>query len=239
MLDIGVFIPKPRETGATLEELPQKARDIFYEGALADAKTRGVDAEPYGVFRALSDFTAQMIGYYAGGLETSQVSHVLYKHQYLPPKRGLLICGSVGTGKTVLTRYFIAILNHFLPMQERFQFIRCGYLMDEIYDQSEGYVRYYKDRYRKRHCIFDDLGPEGNAQVYGMPFGMKEILTRRYDEWCEFGTMSIITTNLNGSGEVVKRYGERVEDRFCEMFDIHIMANKSRRKRNSAKVLER
>lgn len=235
MLNIGNFIPRPIVPDTTLETLPQLAKDHFYEGARDMAKDHGVDPTPDGIFRALSDFSAQMVGYYSGG----RTPKVLYNHQYLPPKRGLLICGSVGTGKTVLTRFFEMILNHFLPDDRKFATIRCYDLMDSIVDEHGEHLSYYRQRIKGKHRIFDDLGPESNAQVYGMPFGMREILIRRYDEWVDFGAMSIITTNLNGSREIAERYGSRIEDRVTEMCDILIMDNKSRRKRNSAKVLER
>lgn len=112
---------------------------------------------------------------------------------------GLLLVGSVGTGKSTLAA---AMCRCWSDLTTVAKYAQCDLIADRI-KQDESYK--YEVAFHKGLLVLDDLGTE--ALVYGqesLPF----ILYRRYER----NLPTIITTNLTREG-IQARYGERIADR--------------------------
>lgn len=111
--------------------------------------------------------------------------------------RGLLLHGTCGRGKSVLTRYVLpAILNQF-----------CGKVVD-VYDIQRMNEELDKAILSKLIAI-DDIGTEEIRVKYGeRRMAFAEIIDMAEKK----GNLVIISTNLSGK-EIKERYGDRVFDR--------------------------
>lgn len=111
--------------------------------------------------------------------------------------RGLLLYGSCGLGKTLLTRYVItAILLKY-----------CNKVVNS-FDMVE--VNKDPDKALNKHIIsLDDVGTEDVSIKYGEKrFIVPEIL----DATEKYGKLILITSNLGGE-DLIKKYGNRTFDR--------------------------
>lgn len=141
-------------------------------------------------------------------------------------EKGIAIIGPSGTGKTHLMTFFQknpvqSYLNVTCSLvAERF---RTGWKRNEQ-DTLEYYVGPAKAEFghvyghtELGYC-FGDLGTEGEKKNYGNTVNvMEHILFQRYENKLPFN-QTHITTNLNAD-EIKERYGERIRDRFREMFN--------------------
>ena len=150
-------------------------------------------------------------------------------------KKGLLLIGNYGTGKTSTMRTIEQILrdNH---LKGQFK----GYTANEIVElYEECQTPQDKKGFWKRmliHIIYiDDVKTEREASNYGKANIIKEIIEKRYDR----GLLTHISCNYKsghaneiepGIAEFGERYGGRVLDRIFEMFNIIEFKQKSFRK---------
>lgn len=141
-------------------------------------------------------------------------------------KKGLLLLGPVGCGKT-------AIMQLFAP--QRFQLIATRDIVRKfIKDGNPVLEQYGAQSFRKKHLgygsviqydqpitwCFDDLGVEPNTKIYGNSCNvMAEILLDRYDQFLRYGMLTHMTTNLNAD-TLEQLYGDRVRSRLREMFNL-------------------
>ena len=146
-------------------------------------------------------------------------------------KFGLLICGTLGNGKTTLLRALQTVIN-------------CCEIKDR-YDQEYS-VRFYtamdicraakenRDLFRKiiesPALAIDDLGEEPlEVLVYGNASNpLIELLSYRYEKQL----LTMITTNL-GNQKIRSCYGDRIADRFNDMMQVIIFTNPSYRTQKS------
>jgi len=156
------------------------------------------------------------------------VSAVQYNLSF---RKGILLTGPVGCGKTTLMsllRLFQLPEQRFIlrPCREvSFEFIRDGYSVIEKYSR----LSYNKD-IPKTYC-FDDLGTEDNLKYFGNDCNaMAEILLSRYDLFVSRKMLTHLTTNLTGS-EMEDYYGLRVRSRLREMFNLIAFDANSKDKR--------
>ncbi len=139
-------------------------------------------------------------------------------------KKGILLSGPVGCGKTSL----IKLIRLFMPQSNRyiikscrdisFEFNKDGFKVIQKYStQSYSFKSYIRESIS--YC-FDDLGSEQRLKSYGNTCNiMGEILLSRYDEFIIHGMITHITTNLS-SKEIEESYGNRVRSRMREMFNL-------------------
>ena len=135
------------------------------------------------------------------------------KKQNLDPKKGILLTGPVGCGKTSL----MSLMKYFAPKaplimkpsrEIAFEFIQNGY---------ETISNYGKKNWQ--YC-FDDLGVEQSLKYFGNECNvMGEVLLSRYDLFISQGIRTHATTNLNAN-ELEKLYGNRVRSRLRSMFNL-------------------
>ena len=134
-------------------------------------------------------------------------------------KRGLLLLGPCGTGKTLFLTTFLG---------------RCRFLtahrIAALYSQH-GDCTEFEDAVHGSHhdtllnspprsLIIDDLGTEPIAKHYGQTTeAMELILSQRYVHWQKWDVKTFLTTNRAASG-LQDRYGRRITDRLSEMCKV-------------------
>lgn len=145
--------------------------------------------------------------------------------------RGIMLSSPVGCGKATLMRLFNALLLPLYKYQVKpcrdisFEFNRDGYSVIHKYSTNS-----YNRGQHKIYC-FDDLGTENHLKFYGVECNvMAEILLSRYDQFCQQGLATHLTTNLT-SIDIEEQYGKRVRSRMREMFNLLAFDAGSRDKR--------
>lgn len=145
--------------------------------------------------------------------------------------KGLFIYGKVGTGKSILFNSLELIFKKMDFFYHQFERISCKKIVlqvDEVQKLSA------INPYLKRQWMFDDLGHEKNVlNLWGNKINvMEEIMTERYNIFIDHGTKTHVTSNLaiDNPDEITLMYGERVRDRFRQMFNFIYMGGESLRK---------
>lgn len=135
-------------------------------------------------------------------------------------RKGLLITGPVGCGKTSLMN----LIKLTLPPEQRYIVKSCREVSFEFIQEGYTIIRKYsnlsfKNDKPKVYC-FDDLGTENSLKYFGNDCNvMAEILLSRYDLFLTRRMLTHITTNLNSS-EIEEIYGTRVRSRLREQFNL-------------------
>lgn len=131
----------------------------------------------------------------------------------MDPKKGILLTGPVGCGKTTIMKLIRHIVPHIRPYEIiparniTFGFNNIGYRIIEDYGDNGLY------------CI-DDIGVEPIGRHFGKDCNViGEILLSRHELSVKNGTKTHATTNLNAK-ELEERYGKRVRSRMREMFNL-------------------
>ena len=175
-----------------------------------------------------------LVYYFLGDLDKFKACENV-KSEYSVPslKKGLLIIGGFGNGKTSVMESFEVVLRHSnIPFK--------GFSANEIVTSYESLKspQEKKDFMRMVNHgtrFFDDVKTERVASNYGKVELFKDIIETR----CSNGSRTYITCNyksdspgnlLAGLQEFGERYGGRVHDRLFEMFNIVEFYGKSFRK---------
>ena len=155
-------------------------------------------------------------------------------------KKGLLILGNVGSGKTMFLKILEnSKINPYVYITE--DKVKLDYQLGGVKKISQyGYNSYEIDLSKEQkvrdvnkpivYC-FDEFGDgEKIIDHFGTKIDvMRKIIMDRYDEFFDNGLRTIISTNLTME-QIKERYGSRIEDRFNELFNRIIFKGKSRRK---------
>lgn len=148
----------------------------------------------------------------------------------LDPKKGLWLEGDIGTGKSSLMQIF----SNFMKFHKvYFRIIICSYIVTQY--SSIGDIDLFTYNLQSHPtgpvCMcFDELGRE---PIPGNHFGqklnvMQYIFHVRYSLWQTDRLKTFVTTNLDADG-IEELYGDYIRDRRKEMFNIVVLAGKSRR----------
>lgn len=146
-------------------------------------------------------------------------------------RKGLLITGPVGCGKTSLMN----LIKLTLPPEQRYIVKSCREVSFEFIQEGYTIIRKYsnlsfKNDKPKVYC-FDDLGTENSLKYFGNDCNvMAEILLSRYDLFLTRRMLTHITTNLNSS-EIEEIYGTRVRSRLREQFNLIAFSESAKDKR--------
>ena len=129
-------------------------------------------------------------------------------------KVGLILTGKCGTGKSIMLQA-IALLIEYYNLERYPQYSMDVISATEICNLS----RKDDDLSRFKRCRYlgiDDLGTESlTVKSWGTELSpVLDILYCRYDS----RSITIITTN-DTIEELQKKYGQRLYDRFCEIYD--------------------
>lgn len=119
-------------------------------------------------------------------------------------KRGLLLCGTLGNGKTTMLRTFAMLFGS-----------------KAVYFEAQALYDYYRSNLSLPHIsvndvlLIDDLGAEPNSyNDFGEKrYPLAELLLARYRQ----NATTIIATNCS-LAQIGELYGDRVHDRMKEMF---------------------
>lgn len=139
-------------------------------------------------------------------------------------KKGILLTGPVGCGKTSLMKLLKFLVPHHRPYQViptrnvTFAFNHIGYKTIEDYGNGS-------------YLCFDDLGVEPIGRFFGKDCNViGEILLSRYELFLKYGVRTHATTNLNAD-ELEERYGVRVRSRMRQLFNLIAFDSKTKDKR--------
>jgi len=148
-------------------------------------------------------------------------------------KKGLLVIGDFGNGKTSMFKVLQSVL---LNTKMKFGIYSANQIVD-MYEacSTQGDKDYFWRRMVKDRILFDDVKTERIANNYGKANLFKDILEKRY----ALGVTTFITCNYDDNHpqdikkaveEFGTKYGGRVYDRLFEMFNILEFRGKSFRK---------
>lgn len=124
------------------------------------------------------------------------------------PRKGLLLIGEIGTGKSLSLRILSGLF--------RIEYLTATQIIS-LYaaDDKRFWDNVHDQLGRRRELIIDDLGTERDVKIYGNDSIMPEFLAWRY-ECFQDGALTHLATNLNAD-ILVSRYGERIVSRLREM----------------------
>jgi energy-coupling factor transporter ATP-binding protein EcfA2 len=147
-------------------------------------------------------------------------------------KKGILLNGPIGCGKTTL----ITLVGYFFPPERQYQVKSAREISFEY--EKEGYdiiTRYGKIQLNKPRTTiwcFDDIGIEQPQKYFGNECNvLAEILLSRYELFVSKGIPTHVTTNLSAS-ELEEKYGNRIRSRMREMFNLVAFDKNSKDKRS-------
>lgn len=144
-------------------------------------------------------------------------------------KKGVLIQGNIGCGKTVMLRAFSQ------NQKQSFFMSTCNKVAEQFSiggyhgkDGNEGIQKYFSPmRYERcpfgfatRGYMFDDLGTERSKKFFGNESNVMEEIILGWYNFLETRPERIhLTTNLTAD-EIGDMYGSRVKSRMREMFNV-------------------
>jgi len=144
--------------------------------------------------------------------------------QGLNPKKGLMLCGPIGCGKTSLMKLMQLLLHN----EHHYQVKPCRDVSFEFQKDGFEVIHRYSNRSfsitpgskMPKTICFDDLGAEQNLKHFGSEINvMAEILLSRYDLFISDNLITHITTNLDAA-DIEKLYGQRVRSRLREIVNV-------------------
>lgn len=138
-------------------------------------------------------------------------------------KKGLLIIGGYGLGKTDFFSVFEEVFRFHSDLRFKFYAAKELVLKYEHCASAAEKDYFFKDMSRQKMFI-DDIASERFASNYGKVDIIQDVLTNRYDK----KLLTYASCNYTNSDHCAKktledigfRYGPRIYDRFFEMFNV-------------------
>lgn len=139
-------------------------------------------------------------------------------------KKGLMISGPVGCGKTSLMK----LLPFIAPYERRYEIIPVRNI---TFSYNHIGSKAIEDYGNCGYYCFDDLGIEPEGKFFGQDCNvMGEILLSRYELFIKHNIKTHLTTNMNAD-EIETRYGPRVRSRMRSMFNVLAFPENAKDKR--------
>ncbi|MEZ2446093.1 hypothetical protein AB6805_30470 [Chitinophaga sp. RCC_12] len=189
------------------------------------------------ILDAKNEFLFHMMCYYFTGNDLFEKNAPMDEKGIQRPwslKKGLLLCGGVGTGKTTLMKAFM------FNKRRCYTVLSSRFIASKYADIGAGVIETYggnlnisssADTFYQSEigiCI-DDLGTEETKKNYGNQSNViADIILNRYDNSQIPWHYTHITSNLNAV-EIEQAYGTRVRSRLREMFNLIPMTGEDRR----------
>lgn len=177
---------------------------------------------------------AQFVAYFSNDFETLEKYNMDFR-------KGLIIIGNPGSGKSLLFRIMSDIFKSDLtvnygereiPLRKfynHFNMYTCEHMAKLFIKDGEtalapfgknAVVLENKEVINLRHACFDDLGSEEMRNSFGNKKEvMLDIVSERYDLFLEYGLKTHFTSNLSPD-EVSSRYGDRMRSRIRHMCNV-------------------
>lgn len=150
------------------------------------------------------------------------MKYINHMDEYIQDGIGLLIRGSVGTGKTSMA---VSVMREAIKHNYSVLFVPSSSLVDMIMSGSEEERVKFNNRLKHvKLLVIDDLGTEYSKGW--ITNKIQSIIDERYNE----KKTTIITTNLEQKGSLRNRYSARLEDRILETSIVINCVGKSVRK---------
>lgn len=128
-------------------------------------------------------------------------------------RKGIILSGPVGCGKTSLMR----LLKFIVPFQRPYEVISTRNI---VFGFNHLGFKTVEDYGSSGYFCFDDLGVEPRGRYFGKDCEvMGEILLSRHDLFQRYKVKTHVTTNLSAT-ELEDRYGQRVRSRMRELFNL-------------------
>ena len=184
---------RPAKPPIPEELLTKTRRDIARR-----LKAEGLEINPPEVFKAVCSHAA------AKGLAG--------RSRYQRPRKGFILFGGVGCGKTTLVKR--AFFGLGVP------FTTANRVIQEALEYVDSFQADRRNL-SQTDVILDDLGAEPQGvKKFGNPIDLAEWLTWRYDVFKRFGSLTYITTNLANGQAIAELYGARIASRIQEMAEV-------------------
>ena len=138
-------------------------------------------------------------------------------------KRGLLLTGKCGTGKTRLMQAISLYINY-KHNRQKLHIFSADKICRLALSKNEDELQLFSNIATYEYLGIDDLGTEPQiVKNYGTDLSpIVDILYNRYNEQL----ITVLSTN-DSLETLSKKYGERISDRFSEMYDRIIFNFKS------------
>lgn len=156
----------------------------------------------------------------------------------LNPNKGIYLYGPVGRGKTLIMQSLMVMCSTIENKlagagkrytEHRFQIRNAKSIVNELAEnrKPEAMKRYYSGAW----CI-DDLGAEDSYKLYGNELNVVgDIIIERYQRYQQSGLLTHATSNVMPE-EWRTKYGDRVESRLHEMFNVVKLLGDDKRKKS-------
>lgn len=144
--------------------------------------------------------------------------------QIVENKKGVLLRGNVGSGKTTIMKAFWnALSSAEIGFGMKTSLTVSGEFATKGHNGISKYISKPKDRFTGIFC-FDDLGMEGNSKFYGNDLNvMASIIAYRYELFKQ-GIVTHFTTNLTNK-EIEFNYGDAALSRLHEMCEFYTLGD--------------
>ncbi len=146
--------------------------------------------------------------------------------EFRKEKRGILLIGNSGTGKTTFLEIMAGLFKIFYLTAKE---IDLAFATDGA---KEWYTLISEFDYRP--LIIDDFGAEKDAKHFGTSGAVKDALEYRYELFKRHGTVTHYATNLTEE-VIIERYDMRIWSRLNEQCVILPMTGKDNRIQNKSK----
>lgn len=146
-------------------------------------------------------------------------------------KKGIMLVGNVGTGKSLLFDIFKKYTAEILRINS-FQHHTGQDIIDNVNIKGVEYLELYNHNYGNPiTCYIDDIASRNEVvKYYGTEVNvMGQLLSIRYNVYSRYRKLTHITSNKYPL-ELHDVYGERIIDRMNEMFNIIELNGESFRK---------